>query len=125
MIILGGLRFNPTAVGGMVIEVGHNGTENADIIRTIVLSPEEWEKLVGTTVVPAPPVVEAPKKPDFTPGTIATVPSDIALDLISKASTLDELEDMEKDELANQKNEGGRKGVLAAIDKRREELSKN
>jgi hypothetical protein len=118
-IIYGGLRFDPTAVGGMAIRVGHNGTENADIIRTVVLSPEEWQSLITATVEP-----EA-KRPDFTPGAISTVPSDVAISLIKEAASLEELELLEQDELANQKNAGGRKGVLAAVADRRKELSQN
>lgn len=124
-LVYAGLRFEATADGGVIIHIGQHPTENTEIIRSIILSKEEWDLLKATeTIVP---VVEAPEeeKADLTPGTISTVPSDIAFDLIKNATTVDQLDALEVDELDNQKNSGGRKGVLAAIEKRREELKES
>ena len=60
---------------------------------------------------------------DTTPGGIATVNSEAALELIAKVEKVDDLEALEKAEKASEKHPGGRKGVLGAIAERRKELA--
>jgi hypothetical protein len=67
---------------------------------------------------------ELPKgKVDTTPGPIATVNSEAALDLIASVKKVEDLDVLEKDEKASEKHPGGRKGVLTAIADRRKELA--
>lgn len=75
----------------------------------------------GSPQVPSAPVVP-PGPLDTTPGSISTVNSADALELIEAADTAAALDALEVAEKASQKHEGGRKGVLAAIDKRRDAL---
>jgi hypothetical protein len=59
VIARGGLRFEGTADGGVTIAVGHNATENAEVIRTVTLDRESWSRLVAEVSPPPgrPPVV--------------------------------------------------------------------
>lgn len=43
----GGLNFRPTPDGGVTIEVGHNATENADHIRSVTFTREEWDAILA------------------------------------------------------------------------------
>lgn len=85
---------------------------------TINVSDFDLSLHVDVRAVPAPD----PADLDQTPGDISTVNSDEALDLIEKADTVEELDALEKAERAGQKHPGGRKGVLRALEARREEL---
>lgn len=59
---------------------------------------------------------------DTTPGPVSTVNSDDAKELIALADTAAELDVLEADERNSVRHNGGRKGVLDAIAKRRAEL---
>lgn len=59
---------------------------------------------------------------DLTPGPVSTVNSDEAKELIAAADTTAELDALEADERNSARHDGGRKGVLEAIAKRRSEL---
>lgn len=60
---------------------------------------------------------------DETPGPIFTVNSDMARDLIAEADTVDALDRLEASERGSDRHEGGRKGVLEAIARRRAEIT--
>jgi hypothetical protein len=62
------------------------------------------------------------KPKDLTPGPISSVNGDKAAELIAAATTAEELDQLEDDERASKRHEGGRKGVLEAIAARRDEL---
>lgn len=113
-----GLEFIPNSDGGITIKVGHNSTENSEIIRDVVLTPEQWGKIVISTI----PVGPAPSV-DITPGPVATVNSAEAIKLVETTQTIAELDQLQSDEEGSQKHPGGRKGVLEAIMKRRDELT--
>lgn len=63
-----------------------------------------------------------PRDIDETPGSIATVNVEDALELIAKAETLSALDALQAAEEASIKNKNGRKAVLRAIKERRAEL---
>ncbi len=70
---------------------------------------------------PVAPVLKRQKAEDTTPGAIATVNAAQAIELVEAAS-LEQLDELEAAERDSQKNPGGRKGVLKAIEERREKL---
>lgn len=142
----GGLHFRRGGDGEVIVDVGHNATENCDILRQVVFTSDQWRELLpevmniivfdnsgtGLPIVENPdaPVIEVPpaqpegegSSVDLTPGEIATVPSDLAIDLIKKVTTVEELDKLKVDEEKSQKHPTGRKGVLGAIEDRRKEL---
>jgi hypothetical protein len=93
------------------------------------LTTAELQNAINAAIAAATPAPKPSKKAaeggagDTTPGAIATVNSTEAIALVSEAS-LEQLDELEKAERANQKNEGGRKGVLKAIEERRAALKK-
>lgn len=93
----------PCAVGAVI--------EISDSMATYLLQedPPRIEPLDGTPF-------------DDTPGSIATVNSNEAVELVAQADTTAELDRLEKAEKASRRHPGGRKGVLNAIVERREEL---
>lgn len=113
-----GLHFIPRGDGGVTIQVSQNATENAELIREVPLSAEQWTEITASIIPPE----ALPSAPDLTPGIISTVVSDEAIELIKEATTEKELDQLQADEEASQKHPGGRKGVLDAIMKRRDEL---
>lgn len=64
---------------------------------------------------------EPPQQPEDL--TIAELTSKDAGKLIAEAKTAEELDKLESDEKGNPEHEGGRKGVLKAIEARRAELA--
>lgn len=117
-----GLHFIPNSDGGVTVQVGHNGTENAEIIREVTLTFEQWAEIIANTT-PSPASIGEDALVDITPGPIATVNSGEAIELVEEAQTVAELDRLQADEEDSQKHPGGRKGVLEAIMKRREELT--
>lgn len=111
-----GLEFIPNSDGGLTIKIGHNSTENSEVVRSVVFTPEQWSEIIAASILPAVPI-------DVTPGPVATVNSAEAIKLIEMTQTLAELDQLQIDEEASQKHPGGRKGVLEAIMKRRDELT--
>lgn len=105
-----------------VLATGHICRINAadfDASKHEVYIPEEPKPAVEKVVVTPTPV---PVKVDTTPGGISTVTGEVAMTLIAATDTLEDLDKLEADERASQKNPGGRKGVLKLIADRREKL---
>jgi hypothetical protein len=101
---------------------GHEGLINAsdfDPARHIPLDEPEATSKPGKPEKPTRDETDL----DETPGGISTVNSNAALALIAEADTAEELDTLENAERASQRHPGGRKGVLKAIEARREELA--
>lgn len=85
--------------------------------------PAIYEALDAPKAPPAKPAAASSSTgADTTPGPISTVNTSEATDLVDAVATIEELDRLEADERASQKNPGGRKGVLTAIEKRRAAL---
>lgn len=46
MINCGGLEFQGDGNGGASIKIKHDTTENAETVRTVIVSPEEWAEVI-------------------------------------------------------------------------------
>lgn len=121
MVNYGGLTFE-----GRVVQIADGVAQNANIIRTVVLSQEVAEAIVVELVNAYEELAmkEDGKENHITPVYITDMNTQEVIKMLDKVETVEELDVFKEEEEHNEdyRYPGGRKGVLAVIQARREDI---